>query len=130
MPVTMDSKDIHPSINEITKYNCEQLVNFLEQCVDIKLNKDSNDFLKQQYIDGKAFLQIVNDNALLECYFKVGPALKIKGYFVSIAKEKKRAFRTYELEDLANFVLENYGIVCDKTNVLKELPVFKPGTLF
>jgi len=127
----MDSKkDIRPSINEIIKYDCEQLVNFLEQCEYIKLHKDSSDFLKQQDIDGEAFLEIVNDNTLLERYFKVGPALKIKKYFLSIVKEKKRAFGTYELEDLANFVLENYEITCDKTTVLKELPVFKPGTPF
>lgn len=36
---------------------------------------------------------------------------------------------TYGLEDLAKLVLENYGIVFDKTFVHKDLPVFTPGDI-
>src|SRR6185369_8655230 len=89
VPVTMDSKkDTCPSIKIQL---CEQLANFLEQCENIKLNKDSSNFLKQQDIDGAALLEIMLLNVILRWALHG----ELKNILYPFLK-KKKAFGTYE----------------------------------
>jgi hypothetical protein len=104
---------------EIKNYNTESLIEFLRGQEHLQLKDAHFNILREQKIEGRAFLNITKDG-YLSWGLKEGPATVLVNFAKECKEQMKRSFSSYK--DLRS-VFKKFGI---DYNSLADIPQFSP----
>ena len=104
------------------KYNTTEIIDFLRKQEDLGLDDDDLEIIREQKINGHAFLNITEEK--LQNYgMKGGPASNIAEFVKKYKEKKLRAFSSYKTREDLNGILAEYGIL---SGDITRIPQFKP----
>jgi hypothetical protein len=102
-----------PSVQEIIKYDTEELIHFLRKDASLRFNDEDGNIFRKERITGRDFLKITKDE--YRSYgIAGGPAVRFADFAKECSEKKLRAL---------NEVLEKYHLDPDG---IDSIPLFTP----